>query len=223
MAMKVIITGSTGMVGKGVLYECLENPAVSDILIINRTSIGITSPKLKELIIPDFFDLENSKNEMKGYDACFFCLGVSSFRMPEETYSHLTYDLGLNFAKKFLEQNRDSHFCYVSATGSDSSEKGSVMWARVRGRLENALFKMDFKSVKIFRPGFIQPLDGIRSKTKMYNLLYFLFKPFYGILKHYPKLATNTQNMGRAMIHAVEMNEGEDILNNLEINKLANI
>ena len=221
MAFKVIITGSTGMVGKGVLYECLENPVVSDILVINRTSIGLKHPKLKEILIPDFFDLDDIKNEMKSYQACFFCLGVSSFRMSEEKYSHLTYDLALNFAKKFLEQNENSHFCYVSAVGSDSSERGSVMWAKVRGRLENALFKLDFKSVKIFRPGFIQPLNGIKSRTRLYNIIYFILKPFYGILKRYPKFATNTRNIGRAMINAVEIGGEVDILNNNEINLLA--
>ncbi|UCG28530.1 MAG: hypothetical protein JSV24_04000, partial [Bacteroidales bacterium] len=153
--MKIVITGATGMVGKGVLYECLDNPDIKDVLIVNRTPVGMDHPKMEEILIPDFFDLEGITKDLAGFDACFFCLGVSSFRMSEENYTRITYDLTLNFAQTFLKQNRDSVFCYISGAGTDSSEKGRIMWARVKGKTENDLLKLPFKASYMFRPGFI--------------------------------------------------------------------
>lgn len=221
MGFKVIITGSSGMVGKGVLYECLDSPKVKTVLVVNRAPIKLNHPKLKEILIVDFFNLNGIKKDLGGFDACFFCIGTSAFRKSEEVYSRITYDLTLNFAQAFLEQNRDSVFCYVSGAGTDATEKSRMMWARVKGKTENALLKLPFKATYMFRPGFIQPLRGIWSKTKGYNAFYFLFRPLYVILKHFPRMVTSTVNTGKAMINAVDKEITISILHNQEINLLA--
>ncbi len=189
------------MVGKGVLLECLDSPDVESVLVINRKSLGLKHPKLKEVLHSDFFDLAPVASEMKGYDSCFFCLGVSSAGMKEEEYTRLTYGLTLTFAKTFISQNPGSVFCYVSGAGTDSSEKGKVMWARVKGRTENALLALPFKAAYMFRPGFIEPLKGIRSATKLYNTLYIILRPLFPIFRALPKYATDTVRVGRAMIN----------------------
>ena len=189
------------MVGKGVLLECLDSPDVESVLVINRKSLGLKHPKLKEVLHSDFFDLAPVASEMKGYDSCFFCLGVSSAGMKEEEYTRLTYGLTLTFAKTLISQNPGSVFCYVSGAGTDSSEKGKVMWARVKGRTENALLALPFKAAYMFRPGFIEPLKGIRSATKLYNTLYIILRPLFPIFRALPKYATDTVRVGRAMIN----------------------
>lgn len=191
------------MVGKGVLLECLESDDVESVLVINRKPLGMQHPKLKEVIHKDFFKLSTVKAEMKGYNCCFFCLGVSSAGMKEDEYKHLTYDLTLTFAKTFIEQNQGSVFTYVSGTGTDSSEKGRIMWARVKGRTENALLALGFKDAYMFRPGFIEPLKGIKSSTKLYNTLYVILRPFFPIFRAMPKYATDTSRLGKAMIKVV--------------------
>lgn len=222
MPYNVIITGATGMVGKGVLFECMDHDDIGKILLVNRSSIGITHPKVKEVLIKDFFNLDSIKEEMTGYHACFFCLGITSIGQSEANYSRITYDLTLNFANHFLEKNARSIFCYVSGTGTDSTEKGRSMWARVKGKTENDLLALDFKKAYMFRPGYIQPLRGIKSKTNWYQALYNVFKPIYFILKHFPSTATNTTNMGLAMIHTLDGNYPKTILENKEINQLSN-
>src|ERR1700754_361161 len=147
MAITVILTGATGMVGEGVLLECLENPEVAQVLIVNRKPSLRKHPKLKELIVPDFMKLDQYNDQLKGYDACFFCAGISSIGMKEAAYSHITYDITLNFAQKLLALNPAMTFNYVSGSHTDSSEKGKVMWARVKGKTENALMKLPFKKV----------------------------------------------------------------------------
>lgn len=219
--MKVVITGSSGMVGQGVLLECLESPAVTEILLINRKPVGNEHPKVKEVLVQDFFELEGIRPALKGYDACFFCIGVSAVGMKEDAYSKITYDLTLHFAKTFIEENDDSVFCYVSGAGTDSTEQGRIMWARVKGMTENALLQMPFKAAYMFRPGYIQPLKGVKSRTNWYAFLYKFFSPIYSILKRFPSTATNTVNVGKAMIRVASMGCPDRILGNEDINVLA--
>jgi len=201
LKIKAIITGTTGMVGKGVLLECLESNDVEAVLVINRKPLGMQHPKLKEVIHKDFFDLGPVKSQLQGYNCCFFCLGVSSAGMNEADFTHLTYDLTLTFAKAFIEQNPGSVFTYVSGAGTDSSEKGSTMWARVKGRTENAILALPFKAAYMFRPGFIEPMKGIKSSTKLYNALYIVLWPFFPLFRAFPKIATDSVKVGKAMIN----------------------
>lgn len=221
MGYKVVITGTTGMVGKGVLLECLDHLSIEQILVVNRNPLGIAHPKLKEVLLKDFFDLNSISNDLKGFDACFFCLGITSLGQSEASYSKITHDLTLIFAQAFIAHNPNSIFCYVSGTGTDSSEKGRSMWARVKGKTENDLLTMPFKKAYMFRPGYIQPLRGIKSKTQWYQALYTVFWPIYMILKHFPSTATNTTNVGLAMINVIKGEFPTSILENKEINELA--
>jgi nucleoside-diphosphate-sugar epimerase len=200
--MKVIIFGSTGMIGKGILLECLEDPNIKTVLVINRQACGIKHSKLIEIVHENFFDFSDIKDQFKGFDACFFCLGVSSAGLDEAKYSKITYDLTMGVAKILVELNPGSVFCYISGAGTDSSEKGRIMWARIKGKTENALLALPFKESYMFRPGYIQPLKGIRSKTRFYNIFYMILKPFYHVLKLFPGLVTDTVSFSRAMINA---------------------
>ena len=222
MKLKVIITGSTGMVGKSVLLECIDRPEIESILVINRRPLDIKHDKMTEILLNDFFNLSAIEDNLRGYDACYFCLGVSAFRMSEADYTRITYDLTLHFADTVLKLNPDLQFCYVSGQGTDSSEIGRVMWARVKGRTENALLNMPFNKSYMFRPGFIQPMKGIRSSTKLYNALYVVFKPFYPLLKAlFPKQITSSVQIGNAMINIVIYGSEKIHLNNNDINLLA--
>lgn len=223
MGHKVIITGTTGMVGKGVLLECMDHPLIESILLVNRSSANIKHPKVKEVLIRDFFNLSSLEKDLLGYDACFFCLGITSLGETEESYSKITHDLTIHFAKTFLKLNDNSVFCYVSGAGTDSSEKGRTMWARVKGKTENDLLSMGFKGTFMFRPGYIQPLRGIKSKTGWYQALYNIFWPIYLILKHFPGAATNTTHMGLAMINSLEGKCSKTILETRDINELSAI
>jgi uncharacterized protein YbjT (DUF2867 family) len=216
--VSVIITGSTGMVGEGVLHQCLENPLVKQVLIINRKPSGYTHPKLTELFITDFFDLSPVESQLKGYNACFFCLGVSSVGMKKNTYYHLTYDLTLHFAQTLSSLNPDMTFCYVSGAGTDSTEQGRSNWARVKGKTENDLMKLPFKKVFAFRPGFIKPIKGLKNAHSFYkyiNWMYPLGRMFY------PSGFCTLKELGNAMIHAASRGYGKSVLEGKDIIALA--
>jgi len=199
--MKVIVTGATGMVGKGVLLECLDHEAVSEVLSIGRNPVNIDHPKLKELIHKDFSDFSGVKTELKGYDACFFCMGVSSVGMKEAEYKQLTYDLTLALARELVQLNAEMTFNYVSGVGTDSSEKGKTMWARVKGKTENDLLQL-FKQAYMFRPGAIIPLRGIKSRTKAYQFMYDYFMWLIKLMKFFnPCSVVTTTEVGLAMIN----------------------
>ena len=224
MKIKVIITGATGMVGKGVLLECLESKHVEEILVIGRNSVNIKHDKLKEILVHDFFDLSTITDLLKDYNVCYFCLGISAFRMNENDYSKITHDLTIHFAKTLLSVNKNITFCYVSGEGTDSSEQSKTMWARVKGRTENELLKMRFKKKYMFRPAYIQPKKGIKSKTPIYNGLYLLFKPLYPILKKiFPNYTTSTTNIGKAMINIIRRPYLKKYIESIDINLLAQI
>jgi len=208
------------MIGQGVLLECLENTAVESVLVINRQTCGVIHPKLKEIIHKDLFDLSGLTVEMTGYNTCFFCIGVSSAGLSENDYQKTTYDLTLNVAKIVSDLNREMTFCYISGAGTDSSEKGKIMWARVKGKTENTLLSLPFKKAYMFRPGFIQPMNGIKSKTKLYNTMYAIFKPLYFVLKYFDSIVTNTSIFGKAMIYTVLTGSEKPILENKDINKI---
>jgi hypothetical protein len=220
MKIRTILFGSTGMIGQGVLLECLENTSVESVLVINRQTCGVIHPKLKEIIHTDLFDLSGLTVEMTGYNTCFFCLGVSSAGLSENDYQKITYDLTLSVAKAVSDLNKEMTFCYISGAGTDSSEKGKIMWARVKGKTENTLLTLPFKKAYMFRPGFIQPMNGIKSKTKLYNTMYLVFKPVYFVLKYFDSIVTNTQIFGKAMIYTVLTGSEKSILENKDINKI---
>lgn len=190
--MKVILFGSTGMVGQGVLRECLLDPHVVSVLAIVRNANLPQHNKLREIVHQDVYDLAAIEDRLSGYDACFFCLGVSSVGMKEETYRHVTYDLTVSVAKTLAKLNPTMTFIYVSGAGTDSTERGRSMWARVKGRTENTLLQMPFKAVFLFRPAYIQPLHGIRTKTRWYGAAYALMRPLYPVVEDaFPELRDN--------------------------------
>lgn len=224
MGLNVIITGASGMVGRGVLLECLENSNIDKVLMVNRLTINLKHPKLTELILPNFFDINTIANDLRGYNACFFCLGVSSAGMNERDYSQITYDLTITFAQAMLAFNPDSTFIYVSGAGTDSTEKGLSMWARVKGKTENKLLGLNFKNAYMFRPGFIQPVRNEQSRTKLYNNIYRLLKPLLPILKRlFPSVVPTTANVGKAMINVTVYGFTKPILESNDINFAANL
>jgi hypothetical protein len=217
MNYKVIITGATGMVGEGVLIECLAHPQISEVLSVSRRSNGMSHPKLKEYLVPDFLSLEDDDINIKGYDACFFCAGVSSVGMKEAEYSNMTYDTTTHFAKVSLHQNPQMIFVYVSGAGTDSSEKGRLMWARVKGKTENALQKMPFKKVYNFRPGFMKLTPGQKNAVKLYKYLGWMF-PFFKLV--FPNSTSTLKQVGLAMINCLIIGSDKQILEVKDINKL---
>ena len=200
--MKVIIFGATGMVGQGVLRECLLDDEISSLLTVGRTTTGIASPKLLEIQQTNLLDYAPLESWLAGFDACFFCLGISSAGMKEADYERLTHDVTLAAAETLCRLNPEMVFTYVSGAGTDSSEQGRVMWARVKGRTENALLKLPFKGAYIFRPGVIRPMHGAASKTRSYRLLYKIMAPALPVLQRaFPKSILTTEIIGRAMIN----------------------
>jgi uncharacterized protein YbjT (DUF2867 family) len=221
-SFRAVIFGASGMVGKGVLFECLINNVVDSVTAVVRTPTGVHHEKYREIVLRDFLDYSNLKQDLTGIDACFFCLGVSSMGMNEETYSKITYDYTLVAATNLLEVNPDIAFCYVSGTGTDSSGKGRVMWARVKGKTENMLLALPFKASYMFRPGLIQPLQGIKSRTRLYRIFYFIVGALFPLLKKLaPNRITTTLQVGKAMIHAVVLGYENKYLENRDINILA--
>ena len=196
MKLSVILTGSTGMVGEGVLLACLDHPDVEKVLVINRRPLGRSHPKLREIIHSDFFDLAPIESQLAGYNACFFCLGVSSVGMKKEDYRHVTYDLTLNFAQAYARQNADPSFCYVTGAGTD--EKGRMDWARVKGATENALIRL-FKRAYLFRPGFMKPTAGQHNVNPYYKYVGWLY-PIGRAL--FPGGVCTIREVGLAMINA---------------------
>jgi uncharacterized protein YbjT (DUF2867 family) len=221
MNLKAIIFGSTGMIGRAVLLECLDDDRVESILLINRRPAGITHNKIKEIIHNDFLDFSSLVKEFSGYNTCFFCLGISSVGLNETLYYQTTYEITMKAADALIQAGQEITFCYVSGAGTDSSEKGKIMWARVKGKVENTLLSMPFKSAYMFRPGFVQPMKGLKSRTKGYNVFYILFKPLYYVLKPFKGAVTDTSILGKAMIQVALYGYGSDILNNTDINKMA--
>jgi uncharacterized protein YbjT (DUF2867 family) len=218
MKIKVIITGTTGMVGEGVLFECLENPAVEQVLIVNRKHYDMQHHKLQELLVPDFFDLTKVTNQLTGYNACFFCAGISSVGVKEPEYTHITYDLTLHFAETLAKFNPDMVFTYVSGSHTDSTEKGSIMWARVKGRAENALIKLPFAGVYNFRPGFMKPTEGQKSMKTLYKII----APLYPLLSLFmAKQLLTLRDVATAMINAVLKGYPKSILEIEDIKILA--
>ncbi len=200
---KVIITGATGMVGKGVLLECLDHPAIAAVLVIGRHPVGISHPKLKEMIHADFADFSSVSAALTGYDACYFCLGISAGGLSEAQYTRITYDYTLALARTLYAHSSEMTFIYVSGQGTDSTEKGRMMWARVKGKTENHVLNMGFEQAFAFRPGAIIPLRGITSRTKAYQFLYDYFMWLVNAIKAIaPNSVVNTTQIGLAMIHA---------------------
>jgi uncharacterized protein YbjT (DUF2867 family) len=219
--MKVLLFGATGMVGQGVVRECLLNPRVESVLSIGRSASGQQHEKLRQLMRRDFFDFSAIATELSGFDACFFCLGVSSAGMTEVDYRRITYDLTLAAAETLVKRNPGMTFVYVSGTGTDSSERGRIMWARVKGQTENALLRLPFRAAYMFRPGVIVPLDGVRSKTKLYRMAYVLAGPLLrSLYPRFPKYATTTKQLGRAMIRVAEDGFPKSVLESSDINQL---
>ena len=218
MKIKGIITGATGMVGEGVLHECLLNPEVEQVLVINRRPCNTQHPKLKELIHNDFFDFTGIEDELKGYNACFFCLGVSSVGMKEEPYHKLTYDLTMALANTLVKLNPDMTFCYVSGGATDSTEKGNMMWARVKGKTENHLIKLFGPKAYMFRPGYIQPTKGLKNTYKTYKVLAPLY-PLWKLLL--PRYVCTLKEIGMAMINTVNKSYDKQVLEVPDIIKLA--
>ncbi|RAS19600.1 NAD(P)H-binding protein [Paraburkholderia bryophila] len=220
--MKVLIFGATGMVGQGVLRECLRAPDVEVVQTIGRTRSGQLDPRLVEVIQPDLMDYGALETQLTGFDACFFCLGVSSAGMQEADYTRLTYDLTLAAARTLARLNPRMTFVYVSGASTDSTERGRSMWARVKGRTENALRQLPFKAVYLFRPGVIEPLHGIRSKTRSYRLFYALAKPILPMLRALlPNYVLSTEDIGLAMLTVARHGAPKAVLETIDIRALS--
>lgn len=220
--MKVVLFGATGMVGQGVLRECLLDPGVERVLAIVRTATGQRHEKLRELVVRDFLDYAPIAGDLAGHDACFFCLGVTSAGMTEEDYRRVTHDVTVAAASTLARLNPGMTFVFVSGAGADSTEGGRVMWARVKGKAENAVLRSPFKASYVFRPAFIQPQHGIQSRTRLYRVLYRVVAPLYPVLKALlPRYVTTTERMGRAMLAVARSGAPKRVLENADINEVA--
>jgi len=218
MNIKVIIFGASGMVGEGVLLECLKHQKVESVLVVGRKPCNVTHPKLKEVLHKDFFDFSTMENKLQGYDACYFCLGVSSVGVNETEYTHITYDLTMQAATALSRLNPGMTFCYVSGTGTDSTEQGRMMWARVKGRTENHLAQLPFKATYAFRPGLMKPTKGQKNVKTLLRVIGY-FYPIWKFLS--PKSVCTLEEVGLAMIQAARVGYKKNILENLDIAELA--
>ncbi|MFY9716695.1 MAG: epimerase [Thermoplasmata archaeon] len=220
--MKVLLFGGSGMVGQGVLRECLLDPSVETVLSVARRPLGRTSPKLQEIVRPDLSDLTDIEDRLRGFDAAFFPLGTSSVGKSEAEYRRVTFDLTLSVASRLARLDPGMTFVYVSGAGTDSTERGRSMWARVKGATENALLRLPFQAAYMFRPGVIRPLHGIRSKTAGYRVAYLMLRPFLWVARQLsPGSMTTTEAVGRAMIRVATVGAPSPILSTREINRLA--
>jgi uncharacterized protein YbjT (DUF2867 family) len=219
--MKVILFGATGMVGQGCLRECLLDPGVESVLTVGRSPTGQRHAKLREIVHDNFLDYSAIESQLAGFDACFFCLGVSSVGMDEERYRHLTYDITMAAAKTLAKLNPGMVFTYVTGRGTDSTEQGRSMWARVKGKTENDLLKLPFKAAYMFRPAGIQPLHGVRSKTPWVQAIYVVTAPLLSLLNRTsPNYMTTTEQVGRAMIKVARDGFPKPVLESEDINRI---
>lgn len=219
--MHVLLLGATGMVGQGALRECLLDPEIDRVTVLARSSTGQRHSKLRELIHSNLLDLAPIAEQLSGFDACLYCLGISAVGLSEAEYTRVTYDIALSVANTLLERNPQMTFVFVSGGGADSTESGRVMWARVKGRTENALLRLPFKAVYVIRPGIIIPLHGIRSKTRAYNVIYTILRPLYPILRiTAPSWVTTTERLGRAMIKLAKLGFTKRVIEPIDINRI---
>ncbi len=206
------------MVGEGVMHECLNHPDVESVLLINRRRGNVQHPKLKEIIHNDFYDLSSIRNQLSGYNSCFFCLGTTSVGKKEEEYTKITFDLTKTFVDTFYELNPGMTFCYVSGSGTDSSEKGKLMWARVKGKTENYILNLGFKDAYMFRPALITPTKGLNNTLTMYKI----FAPLIPLVRlFFPGYVCSLREIGQAMINSVIKGYDKKILEVDDIKKLA--
>ncbi|NUP05150.1 MAG: NAD(P)H-binding protein [Polyangiaceae bacterium] len=220
--MKVLLFGATGMVGQGVLRECLLDPAVEQVLTVGRSEVGIQHAKLRQIVHADLMDLSPIASQLEGLDACFFCLGISAAGMTEEAYRRVTYDYAMSVATTLVERSPSMTFIFVSGIGTDNTGKSRMMWARVKGETENAIAKLPFSGTYMFRPGFIQPQHGIRSRTTAYRLFYAVLSPLYPLLRALlPRHVTSTEGVGRAMLEVARNGAPKQILETADINLAA--
>jgi uncharacterized protein YbjT (DUF2867 family) len=220
--MRVVLMGGTGMVGQAALRECLLADDVEKVLALGRTPLPQSHPKLESKVHKNLYDYSEIKNDLKGYDACLFCLGISSTGLSETDYHRMTYELTMAAAQTLCELNPSMTFVFVSGSGTDSSETGSIMWARVKGKTENALLKLPFKAAYMFRPGAMRPMHGVRSRTALYQIFYTLLNPLMPLLALVisPKYLTTSERMGRAMLKVVRDGYTKPIVENAEIHTL---
>lgn len=219
--MNVLLFGATGMIGQGILRECLLDPDVTRVVSISRRRAAPPHPRLVEILSNDLSDLTGVATELQGLDACFFCLGVSSAGMSEQEYRRVTYDLTVSAATLLAKLNPSMTFIYVSGEGTDSTERGRTMWARVKGATENALLAMPFKAAYMFRPAFIQPMHGEVSRTPSYRILYRLVSPLVSLLRRlFPKYFTTTEQIARAMLRAAKSGAPATVLDTVAINAM---
>ena len=217
--MKVVLFGATGMVGRGALLEALDDPRVREVVVAGRRSCEVRHPKIREILLGDFFDYGPARSVFAGADACLFCLGVSSIGMSEQEYTRVTHDLTLAAARVLLESGSKPAFCYVSGAGTDAY--GRAMWARVKGRTENDLLAMPFRGAYMFRPAYIQPMRGVRSKTGWYRAFYAALGVLYPLLRRaLPSLVTSTDVLGRALVRVGADGYPKPILETRDINRI---
>ncbi len=216
--IRAIVTGATGMVGEGVLHECLKSEKVEKVLVVGRRSCGVSHPKLTKIIQKDFFDLSAIENDLKGWNACFFCLGMSSVGVSEDEYKRLTYDLTMNFAETLAKENTEMTFCYVSGSGTDSGEKSRLAWARVKGKTENDLMKLSFKRAFAFRIGFLKPEKDFKNTLKPYKYFGWLYPLIRGVSNKY---ASTLSEVGKAMINCAAEGYEKQVLEVEDIIKLS--
>ena len=218
MKIKAIITGTTGMVGEGVMHECLNHSDVEETLIINRRKSGFQHPKLKEIIHNNFYNFTDIKIDLIGYNACFFCLGTTSIGKKEDVYTKITFEITKALADTLIQLNPDMTFCYISGAGTDSTEKGKTMWARVKGRTENYILNLGFRQAFAFRPGIIIPTKGLKNTLSFYKYLFFLLPV---VKLFFPKHICSLKEIGLAMINCVNKSYDKNVLEVVDIVKLA--